>query len=65
MISQAIDTFVFMMIAFLGLTPKFTFMFVVGLAVPYYLFKIVFALLDTPFVYLGVGWLKGGEEKKD
>ena len=57
-ISQLIDTFVFMMIAFYHLTPKFTFLFIIQLAIPYYLFKVLFAIIDTPFVYLGVNWLK-------
>ena len=57
-ISQFIDTSVFMMIAFYQLTPKFTFIFIINLIIPYYLFKILFAILDTPFVYLGVNWLK-------
>ena len=56
--SQLIDSSVFMMIAFYQLTDKFTFMFIVSLIIPYYLFKVAFALLDTPFVYLGVKWLK-------
>ena len=60
-ISQLIDTFVFMMIAFYHLTPMFTFTFIMHLIVPYYLFKISFAIIDTPFVYFGVSWLK--EEK--
>jgi hypothetical protein len=58
MVSQAIDTLVFMMIAFYQVTPMFTFGFIISLAVPYYLFKIAFAVLDTPFVYLGVKWLR-------
>jgi hypothetical protein len=59
--SQAVDTFVFMMIAFYMVTPKFDFAFVMSLAIPYYIFKIVFAALDTPFIYLGVNWLKKGD----
>ncbi|MFH1711994.1 MAG: queuosine precursor transporter [Patescibacteria group bacterium] len=61
-VSQAIDTFLFMMIAFYQVTPKFTFAFVISLMIPYYLFKIGFATLDTPFAYLGVRWLKGKEK---
>jgi len=57
-LSQLIDTCAFMMIAFYHLTPKFTLAFIVSLAIPYYLFKITFAIIDTPFVYLGVNWLK-------
>ncbi len=56
--SQLIDSSVFMMIAFYQITPKFTLMFIVSLIIPYYLFKVAFAILDTPFVYLGVKWLK-------
>ncbi|MBT3817558.1 MAG: queuosine precursor transporter [Candidatus Magasanikbacteria bacterium] len=61
-ISQLIDTFVFMMIAFYHITPKFTFAFIISLAIPYYLFKILFAIIDTPFVYMGVKWLKNEKE---
>ncbi len=58
MVSQAIDTLLFMFIAFYMVTPKFDALFILQLAGPYYLFKIAFAALDTPFVYLGVRWLK-------
>jgi len=58
MISQAIDTLVFMMIAFYGINDKFTFGFIVSLAIPYYLFKVAFSALDTPLVYAGVKRLK-------
>lgn len=61
-VSQAIDTMVFMMIAFYQVTPKFTFAFIISLSIPYYLFKLGFAVLDTPFVYLGVWWLRDKEE---
>lgn len=57
-VSQFIDTSVFMFIAFYQLTPKFTLIFIINLIIPYYLFKILFAVLDTPLVYLGVSWLK-------
>jgi len=62
-VSQAIDTFVFMMIAFYHITDKFTLEFIIQLSIPYYLFKVSFAILDTPFVYLGVAWLKGNKNK--
>lgn len=61
-VSQAIDTFVFMMIAFYQVAPKFDVAFIIQLAIPYYIFKIAFAVLDTPLVYLGVWWLKKGKE---
>ncbi len=61
-VSQAIDTLLFMTIAFYGISDKFTFGFIITLAVPYYLFKIAFAAIDTPFVYLGVKWLQNQEK---
>ena len=61
-ISQAIDTLLFMHLAFLYIpflpelintTPAFTPGYVIRLALPYYGLKVVMALLDTPLVYLG------------
>ena len=57
-VSQFIDTALFMFIAFYQITPKFDTVFIFSLIIPYWLFKIIFAALDTPFVYLGVKWLK-------
>lgn len=57
-VSQFIDTTIFMFVAFYLITPKFTAGFIFALIIPYWLFKIAFALLDTPFVYAGVKWLK-------
>jgi queuosine precursor transporter len=62
-VSQFIDTTVFMYIAFYHLTPKFTTSFILTLIIPYWVFKIVFALLDTPLCYLGVKWLKSKQTK--
>lgn len=59
-VSQMLDTLIFMFIAFYQIAPKFTAAFIISLAIPYYLFKVTFAVLDTPFVYLGVKWLKKG-----
>ncbi len=61
MISQLIDTTVFMFIAFYNINPKFTVPFIISLIIPYYLFKIAFAIIDTPFVYLLVNWLRKTE----
>jgi uncharacterized integral membrane protein (TIGR00697 family) len=58
-VSQGIDTVIFMLIAFWGVTERFTLGYVLGAMVPpYYLIKILAAFLDTPLVYLGVGLLK-------
>jgi queuosine precursor transporter len=48
-----------MFIAFYKITPQFDSAFIIQLAIPYYVFKIIFAVIDTPFVYLGVRWLRG------
>ncbi|MBR9691190.1 queuosine precursor transporter [Candidatus Woesearchaeota archaeon] len=58
MISQLIDSSLFLFIAFYKINPKFTVPFIISLIIPYWLFKIGFAVIDTPFAYLGVWWLK-------
>lgn len=61
-VSQAIDTLLFMFIAFYGINEKFTVLFILQLCLSYWLFKIAFATIDTPFVYLLVRWLKKEEK---
>ncbi|MFA6511651.1 MAG: VUT family protein [Patescibacteria group bacterium] len=51
------------LIALYQVTEKFDVGFLYTLIIPYWLFKIAMALLDTPFVYLGARWLRSGEEK--
>jgi queuosine precursor transporter len=58
-VSQFIDTTLFMFIAFYAISPKFTVGFIFSLILPYWLFKVAFAAIDTPFVYLLTAWLKG------
>lgn len=60
-VSQFIDSLIFMFIAFYHLTPEFTSYRIFLMVLPYWVLKIGFALLDTPFVYLGVRWLASGE----
>ncbi len=65
LVSTFIDTMLFMYIAFYAISPKFTAEYVFSIAVPYWLVKVLFALFDTPFCYVGVRWLKGpGKNKK-
>lgn len=59
MTSQLIDSTVFMFIAFYRVSPRFDVPFLISLIIPYWLFKVLFAFLDTPLCYLGVRWLKG------
>jgi uncharacterized integral membrane protein (TIGR00697 family) len=56
--SQLFDTIIFMFVAFYQISPKFDVAFIVSLIIPYWLLKISMAVLDTPFCYLGVKWLK-------
>ncbi len=57
-VSQFIDTSVFMFIAFYHAFPGFNIAKVFSLIIPYWLFKLGIALIDTPLCYLGVKWLK-------
>lgn len=58
-VSQLIDTVIFMLIAFWGTNERFTLAFVMGSMVPpYYLLKVLAAFVDTPLVYLGVSALR-------
>lgn len=59
-VSQFFDTVVFMYLAFLYMTPKFTPGYVFQLVLPYWGMKILFSLLSTPVYYGGVKWLKKG-----
>lgn len=56
--SEFIDSTVFMFIAFYGLTSKFNAVYVFSLIIPYWIFKVLFSIIQTPFCYLGVKWLK-------
>lgn len=57
--SQFVDTVIFMFIAFYKMNSTYTVSFIFSLIIPYWLFKVLFALLDTPFCYLGVRWMRG------
>ena len=61
--SQLIDSTIFMFLAFYQITPKFDVVFIISLIIPYWIFKILFAMIDTPFCYLGVWWLRGKKKK--
>ncbi len=61
--SQLIDSTVFMFIAFYKFAPQYDVWFLIKLIIPYWLFKVAFALIDTPFCYWGVRWLRGGKKE--
>ncbi len=60
-VSQLIDSTVFMFLAFYGVSPKYDVGFIISLIIPYYILKVALAFLDTPVVYAGVNWLRGSK----
>lgn len=63
--SQLSDTVIFITLAFYAVDKGFTnnALFLVGLIIPYWALKCLMSVIETPFVYWGVKWLKG--EKKE
>ncbi len=64
-VSQFLDTTLFMFLAFYQMTPKFDVAFVFSLIIPWWLIKVAFAFIDTPFVYGIVHWLKSGKTSQE
>ncbi|MDO8624451.1 MAG: queuosine precursor transporter [Candidatus Diapherotrites archaeon] len=58
LVSEFIDTAIFMTVAFYGITPKHDAVFLIGLIIPWWLLKCGYALLGTPLVYAGAAWLR-------
>lgn len=60
LISQFIDTTVFMTLAFYAFDKPFidNGAFLFGIILPYWLLKSFMSVIETPFVYWGVNWLK-------
>jgi len=63
-ISEFVDSTIFMFVAFYD-PVNFPAPLVIKLVLPYYIFKALFSLLDTPFAYLGVWWARRGEKGKE
>ncbi len=65
-ISQFVDTVIFMFLAFYAFNRPFddNFGFLLGIIIPYWLLKCALSVLETPFVYAGVKWLKSDIKKK-
>jgi len=64
-ISQFIDTTIFMTLAFWALDKSIdsNFAFLTSLIIPYWLLKSFMSIIETPLVYLGVKWLKDDKKK--
>jgi len=63
-VSQLIDSIIFMFLAFYKVTPEVDAIYVFHMILPLWILKVGFALLDTPFVYLGVWWLASKKNRK-
>ncbi len=63
LLSQFVDTMIFMFIAFYGISPKHDIMYLIQISIPYWLLKCAIAILGTPLIYAGVKWL-GKEERE-
>jgi uncharacterized integral membrane protein (TIGR00697 family) len=63
--AQLVDTVVFMSLAFYAFDKPFgaNAAFLIGLILPYWLLKCGMSIIETPFVYLGVKWLKRDKQK--
>lgn len=57
-VSQFIDTTIFIFIAFYAVTPAYNVATMFSMIIPYWLLKVLLAIIDTPFLYIGVRWLK-------
>ncbi|WP_010531732.1 queuosine precursor transporter [Lentibacillus jeotgali] len=56
MVSQMLDTIVFIVVAFAGTMPVSA---MISMMAAQYFIKFLFAMIDTPFVYILVNWAKG------
>ncbi len=65
-VSQLIDTAIFMFLAFWAFDQGAmeNISFIMSLLVPYWIVKCLMSVIETPFVYLGVRWLKSGQEAR-
>jgi uncharacterized integral membrane protein (TIGR00697 family) len=63
-ISQFVDSFTFLTLAFYALnqSPAENFGFIFSLLVPYWLLRCALSVLQTPLVYWGVAWLKADKQ---
>jgi queuosine precursor transporter len=64
-LATLLDTVVFMTLAFYDPSHLFSnnFHFLIGLIIPYWLLKVSMSVISTPFVYLGIKWLKINDKK--
>lgn len=65
-VAQLADTVIFMSLAFYAFNRPFgsNIGFLAGLIIPYWLLKCAMSVIETPFVYWGVKWLRGDKQRK-
>lgn len=65
-ISQFIDSFVFIFLAFYAFDKPIAsnWVFLFSLILPYWFLRCFMSIIETPFVYLGVKWLKTSTDSK-
>lgn len=63
-VSQLFDTSIFIFLAFYAFERPFdnNFVFLIGLIIPYWLLKCFMSVIETPFVYAGVKWLRSEKD---
>lgn len=63
-IAQFADTVIFMTLAFYSFDSGFSsnISFLLSLIIPYWLVKVSMSVIETPFVYLGVKWLRSDKK---
>jgi len=66
-IAQFVDTVIFMFVAFWAFDTGAgeNLSFIIGLLIPYWLIKCAMSVIETPFVYLGVKWLKNDATSRE
>lgn len=65
--AQLVDTVVFMSLAFYAFDQSFgaNASFLFSLILPYWLLKCAMSVIETPFVYLGVRWLRNDKDSNN
>jgi uncharacterized integral membrane protein (TIGR00697 family) len=65
-ISLFFDTVIFMTFAFYAFDKSFAenYSFLVSVIIPYWAIKCFMSVIETPFVYVGVKWLKSEDKRK-
>lgn len=63
-VAQCLDTAIFITLAFYAFDKPFgnNLSFLISLIIPYWLLKCAMSVIETPFVYAGVKWLKDAKK---